>query len=236
MSKQWAEKAVSQLEGETAKISLLGLQVEDLRRVNALAAYWDTLGWAYFRNPDLAAGERYLHAAWILSQDPVVGDHLGKLYESEGKRQQAAHIYELAHATGSDGTEAAKLYKTLTGRDIEDAMSPSLARRHNRTGSMPMWPGEELSRMRTIKLPTITTKSASAEFFVLLSAGPKVEGSQFISGSDELKNAGQSLSSVNFRAEFPDAGPVRIVRRGVLMCGALGCDFTLLLPHNRPID
>jgi len=234
LSKQWAERAVSQIEGETAKITLSGLQVEDLRRVSSLAKYWDTLGWVYFRISDLPNAEKYLHAAWLLGQSSETGDHLGQVYEHEGKRQEAAHMYELAYADVEAGGEAADRYKKLTGNDLSDATTPKLIRRHNRADSTPTWPGEEVSRMRTVKLPTITSKAASGEFFVLFSPGGKVkvEDTKFVSGSESLRNAGPRLAAVKFPVEFPGPGPARIVRRGILTCGVAGCDFTFLLPDT----
>lgn len=230
LSKQWAERAVSELEAETAKITLAGLQVEDLRRVSSLGASWDTLGWVYFRMGDLRAAEKYLHAAWVLSQSSVEGDHLAQVYESEGKRKEAAHIYELAYAEVEAGAEAADRYKKLTGNDLGDATTPKLVRRHSSAASTPSWPGEELSRMRTVKLPTITSKAVSGEFFVLFSPGGKVDDTKFISGSESLKDTGPRLAAMKFPVEFPGPGPARIVRRGILTCGVAGCDFTFLLP------
>ena len=85
--------------------------------------------------------------------------------------------------------------------------------------------------MRSIKLPTITSKNVSAELFVLLSP-TQVEDVKFISGSKDLKNALPRFASVKIPVEFPDPGPGRIVRRGILMCGVAGCEFTLLLPTS----
>jgi len=232
LSKQWAERAVSQLEAETANITLSGLQVEDLRRMSSLAKFWDTLGWVYFHRNELLAAEKYLHAAWVLGQSSVTGDHLGQVYEREGKRSEAGHMYELAYAEDSPSEDAVVRYKKLTGEDLVDATTPKLVHRPNRgTGSMPSWPGEELSRIRSVKLPVIS-KSASGEFFVLVSSGGKVDDTKFISGSESLRNAGPRLASTKFPVEFPDPGPVRIVRRGILTCGVAGCEFTLLLPNS----
>ena len=53
LARQYAEKAVSMIEEESAKVTLSGLQNENLQRVTLLAAAWDTLGWAYFKLGDL---------------------------------------------------------------------------------------------------------------------------------------------------------------------------------------
>ena len=55
----------------------------------ALAAAWDTLGWVHFRTDQFAEAEKYLNAGWNLTQDPVIADHLGQVYEKQGKKHQA---------------------------------------------------------------------------------------------------------------------------------------------------
>jgi hypothetical protein len=54
---------------------------------------------------DLDAAEKYLHAAWDLGLDPVVGDHLAQVYEKRGKHTRAAHAWALALAAIPSGGE-----------------------------------------------------------------------------------------------------------------------------------
>src|SRR5438132_5111828 len=54
-----------------------------MQHTHRLGMYWDTLGWIYFRMGTLDQVEKYLSAAWNLLQDPVIGDHLGQLYEKQ---------------------------------------------------------------------------------------------------------------------------------------------------------
>jgi hypothetical protein len=77
---------------------------------------------------------------------------------------------------------------------------------------------DELNRMRTFKLPRLLPKSASAEFFVLLAPGSEVEDVKFISGSKELEPSAKALRTIDFKAAFPDEGPARLLRRGILSC------------------
>lgn len=39
-----------------------------------------------------------MRSAWLLGQDAVVGEHLGEIYEKQGKNKAAAKVYELALA------------------------------------------------------------------------------------------------------------------------------------------
>ena len=52
------------------------MKVEDLRKINSIAAYWDTLGWVDERISKLDDAEQYLRASWNLTQDGVVAGHL----------------------------------------------------------------------------------------------------------------------------------------------------------------
>ncbi len=97
---------------------------------------------------------------------------------------------------------------------------------------------EDSSTLRTVKLSRLVPGEASAEFFVVLSRAQgtsegKVEEVKFIKGSDELKSADRTLKSAKFSSVFPDDGPTRLVRRGILGCYAYtGCSFVMLYAND----
>jgi tetratricopeptide (TPR) repeat protein len=222
---EYAEKAVREEEEASAKVKLSDLKKEDLAYTSALAAYWDTLGWVYFRMGNLDQAEKYINSAWLLSQSPTVGDHLAQVYEMQHRKESAINTYRLA------------LYQfSLRPRGI----SKSDEEKQSRSRLEHLSPGgasdsrnmiatsDELNRMRTIKLPRLITKSGSAEFFVLLAPGSKVEDAKFISGSEELKSSAKALRPVDFKLRFPDERPARLLRRGILSCFEYsGCSFVL---------
>src|SRR5205085_5178161 len=93
--------------------------------------------------------------------------------------------------------------------------------------------GEELSRMRTVKLPRIISGSASAEFFLLFGPGAKLEAVKFISGSDKLSSAERTIRTAIFPVSYPDNSKARIVRRAILACSPLsGCELVLYNPQT----
>ena len=172
----------------------------------------------------------YLRAAWLLSQNGTVGDHLAQVYEREGKKQEAIHQYQVALATPfGNNDQIRERYKLLTGKNTDGADAPLL--RRNSRGPNILSPGEELNRLRNWKLFTTPHVSGSALFDVVFSPG-KIEDVRYVSGKESFKSMTARLSEVNFVVQFPDADPVRIVRRGILMCGTTGCDFTFLLPDG----
>ena len=102
---EWAEQATEKAESDSDDMEIDELVKEDLTNMVQLSMYWDTLGWVYFRQGQIETAERYISAAWSLGQQPIVGDHLGQVYEKEGKTQAAAHTYALAIAAGQVGRQ-----------------------------------------------------------------------------------------------------------------------------------
>src|SRR5579872_264740 len=219
---EYARRAVMQEEEASKKVDLAHLRIEDLRRTQRLGAYWDTLGWAYYRLGKFDDAEKYLKASWFLSQSSSVGDHLGQLYEEKGDRQAAIHVYKLALGAASN---------VSGGRPV---MPETQARLDKLVGNRPaaMRDRTDLGGMRTVHLGRVVPDNESAVFFLVLAAGPKVENVRFVSGSEKLKSAAGALMSTEFDLPFPDDGPTRIVRRGLLMCfPTTGCSFVLVPPN-----
>jgi tetratricopeptide (TPR) repeat protein len=186
--------------------------------MDSLCNIWDTAGWVYFHQGDLAKAERYIRAAWLLGQGATEADHLGQIYERQGKRQAAVHAYRLALARDSRQDETRARLEKLGSAEVAKGVPP----------------GEELQKLRTTDIPGLTSRKGSAEFFVLFSAG-KVEDAQFITGEEALKDARNAVMKAPFNVPFPDDGPEKIVRRGVLSCSAYtvpNCRFVFFLPAD----
>jgi tetratricopeptide (TPR) repeat protein len=205
----------------TTSIDLATLTIADLRKMPALGAFWDTLGWVHFRLGNKEKAEKYLNAAWKLTQTPVTGDHLGRFYEGIGNKQKAIDFYALTLAVNHAPEETrGRLEALLKSKTLaDDAVRTALG---------------ELGQQRTARLPRIAKGPASAEFFVLFDADSKTAGVKFVSGSENLRGATQALSTA-FDIDFPDDGQdFKLVRRGILDCPVAGasCQFVLLLPNS----
>jgi len=220
LSLEYAKKAVRAEEESTAQMKLADLSEKDLASPSVLSAYWDTLGWAYFKLGELDEAAKYLSAAWTISQNYINADHLGQVYEQEHKKDEAARMYRLALIASP------KLDATKETQERLDRLGASA--NPGRFGNAGR---EELSKLRTVKLPSITSESASAEFFLLFGPGSKLQEIQFVSGSEKLRSADRALSAASFEVPFPDNGPTRLLRRGVLSCSSIsGCTFVLYTP------
>lgn len=218
---EYSQKAVREEEEVSQKVKLSELKIEDLNHTASLASFWDTLGWVLFRMGDLDKAEKYLKAAWILSQNDTIGDHLGQVYEAHHKTDFAVHIYQLALAASQDANLLQETQSRL--QHLGDT---------RQTLRIVAAGGQELSNLRTTKLgPGIS--SATAEFFILFGPGARVEDTKFISGSESLKSASTILRSARFDLPFPDEGPTRLLRRGILACSQYsGCSIVLMNPSD----
>ena len=156
-AQQYAESAVSATTAALRNLSLDRLTQQDLPLVPSLIAYWDTLGWVYFSKGNLDMAEKYVAAAWGLGQHGEVGDHLGQIYEKEGKKDRALQTYELA-ATG--------LRPIPETRERIDALLKSDSKLNGAAKNN----NKSLQSLRTIDLGK-AKETGSADFFVLLSGG-----------------------------------------------------------------
>lgn len=221
MALEYAQKAVRASEETSQKIQLSDLHADDLRTPTELSAYWDTLGWVHFQRGELAQAEKTMRASWELAQLPLVADHLGQIYEKEHKNAEALNMYRMALAAAPASLNASE-------NDV-------LQRIKRLGGTVPAkqlfgtYGSGQVSQTRMTKLPRFTQKPVYGEFFVLFGPGPAVVDSKFISGSDELKNAGAVLKTAKFDIPFPPGSQAHILRRGMLGCyPTSGCSFVFL--------
>lgn len=229
---EYAKKAVHKAEEDSQKITLSDLKIEDVRDIFRLAAYWDTLGWVSEKASDYPLAEKYLRAAWILTQDGVVAGHLCDLYRKTHQTVTAINMCRVA------------LYRLPLSRQLplneykteQDAALDNL--NHLTSHAAPANGIRDSSDFviheRTFKLPRFLPGTESAEFFVLLASDGKgktfkVEDVKFVSGSDKMKLQGKQLKTIVFNFPAPDNVPARFVRRGILGCYEYtGCSFVLL--------
>jgi tetratricopeptide (TPR) repeat protein len=233
---QYAQKAVSDEEEASQDIDLSELKTEDLGYTSSLAAFWDTLGWVYFRIGNLQEAEKYLNSAWTLSQGGVQADHLGQVYEREGKKQAAVRMYQLAlFLFNPFSIQPTARFAAQETRERLDRLQPGTSATDRSVFTQVT---DQVNGLRTIKLPRIVPATSTAEFFLVFTQDPKtssldVADVKFISGSEELKPAGKALLSAPFTFPFPDDGHPNILRRGILSCYVhTGCSFTLINPSD----
>ena len=209
---------------DSGEFERLGPSAFSAMRLVALA--WARMGWAkYLRGENLAAMQ-FLNSAWLLSRSGTVANRLGQVYEKQDQREKARHMYALAAAAGGDdaGDSRARLGKLVADANILKmgaAQSPAV-QKEIAEATM------ELAQSRTVKLNTLTKKTASAKFNLVFDGSSKPERVEFVEGDETLRAAGEKMRENEFPVRFPDASSIKIVRRGVVSCDGAGCGVELM--------
>jgi tetratricopeptide (TPR) repeat protein/transglutaminase-like putative cysteine protease len=226
-AQQYAESAVSATAANLRNIDLTHLNLDNLNDVASISSYWDTLGWVHFEKGDLSAALRFIDAAWRLDQHGEMADHLARVYESQGHKDRAIPVYVQAIAAPHSVPETRARLTLLLGGNakIDDLVAQAKP---------------DLTKLRTIPAGKLAAGNASADFFILISpqgtdgSSTKVDAVRFVSGSEKLRPFAENLRRLDYGTMFPDASPVKLVRRGTLACTAAAddCVFTLAIPED----
>jgi tetratricopeptide (TPR) repeat protein/transglutaminase-like putative cysteine protease len=239
-ARRYAEQAVKTTENESSEVELNSADAMDYRRMSTLAAEWDTLGWVEFRLGNLDSAANYLNASWSLAQYPVIGEHLAEIYEKEGKKQEAVHIYTLSlSALGSHGDPVLRekiiARKNALGGEAKNTTPNGAHPKKGEIVALQNLEANDLTALRTVNVPGIrinpeTTKSA--EFALAFVKGANVE-SKYLNGAEELREATKALAGSALHVVFPDDGPTKILRKGILSCSPYtkSCVFVFYPPE-----
>jgi tetratricopeptide (TPR) repeat protein/transglutaminase-like putative cysteine protease len=200
---KYADAAINAIQTQLRDVKLDSLRFQDLATALFLYEVWDTKGWIAFKRGDLAMAEQYINAAWLATGSGTIGEHLGEVHEKQGMREQAirAYIFSLAGDPPSDSGRA-RLSALGVSKGVDHQVEDA---RH------------EMQRQRTKSLQA--SGQGSAHFYLLISPG-KVEQAKFVKGSDGLKNLAEVVEKTEVGMKFPATAEVRVVRRGVVTCGA----------------
>ena len=221
---QYAESAVTTTAAGLRNVEVSNLEIDDLSEVASLAAYWDTLGWVYFKKGDLDTAEKYIKAAWMVEQHGDIGYHLGMIAEKRGKKEEAIRLYAQSAAATRPATEGRMGVLRWAPNGMVDKLIENAKK--------------DVADYNVINMGQLVPnpKSAShAEFYVVFAPdaarNAQVTDVKFIKGDESLKSASPAFKALKYPLVFPDSAPTKIIRRGALHCGAkAGCTFTMVSP------
>jgi dipeptidyl aminopeptidase/acylaminoacyl peptidase/tetratricopeptide (TPR) repeat protein len=222
-AQKYAESAIAATVLKMQSTSLDHVTNEDVRNTASLAAYWDTFGWIRFQQGKLSEAEKYVKSAWLLYSTGEVCDHLAQIYEKQGRKAEAIHQYELALATANPMPETRGRLASLLGSDNDIDQLTEQAKPH-------------LKEARTIQIKNLHQAEGIAEFWILLSPGPKVRAVKFITGEDELARLSKDIEAVSFPDCFPEATEIQLIRRGRLSCPPASSNCSLLLNSAEAVQ
>ena len=219
---QYAESAVASVAASSRNLTVEHVTTRELDVVRSLSSYWDTLGWVYFAKGDWKRAEAFVSASWALSQHAEVGDHLAQIYEKQGRKSDAVREYAMALGAEKPSPDIRTRLAALAGAGKVD----DLVRTH----------APALVQSRTFTVRTASKAKGAAEIAILTDAAGKAVGVHFIEGSEELRSVADSVKGMTLAPQLPDA-TARIIRRGVLSCGPVGCSLILVLSGDaQPVQ
>ena len=180
----------------------------------SLAAYWDTLGWVYFKRSEVDLAIPYLRASWQFQQEPVVGEHLALAYERQGRSHEAFVVYRtvLASDNASDTVRdrVRALAKAVPPPQSADSQSLALA-------------------ARTVKLSAIGPPRATADVMIVVDATGMVSASTPIVKTPPMEELARRVSGVRLPIVSPDKIPFKLVARAAVSCSEAPVRCSLIL-------
>ena len=217
-AEMYARRAIDQTEGILRGLALEDAGPREMFAVGRLGAYWDTMGWIYYARGDLGKAELYVRAAWLLSNESAIGEHLGQIQQRLGRPADAIQSYALAMNAGPPSQTIRPRLIKLVGSERE------ADRRIDQASSA-------LMAMRTIRLGNLLAADVSGEVQLLIGPGPRVEAVRIASGPSQLQQLTAAIRRVTVTMTFPPDpdNSVKLVRRGVVSCSSPSGNCALVL-------
>ncbi len=218
-AQEYAESALASVTSSLRNVSVEHVSMRDIAGVSALGSYWDTLGWVAYKKGEMEKAKKYIEASWRLSHSAEVADHLGQIYEKEGKREEAIRIYAQSLSAERPLPDTKARLAKLAGNVQKVA---ELQEKHK----------AESQATRTFQLKNPTGKAGKADFFVVLATGSRIAEVKYIYGADDLRPMVAPIKALYYGSVFPDTVPTKVVRRGTLDCKVDACVFVLQVPET----
>ena len=190
----------------------------ELASVAQLGSFWDTLGWIEFRRGNTAAAEPYVRAAWLLLHHTEVGDHLGQIYEAQGKKAAALQTYAMAvNGLVSIGiADARRHLAALVG-------SPGAAERWADSGKA------MLMKQRTVHFAKGADFDGVVQVQLIVNSRRGIEQVRFLGAPQQFSALETKLKVVDLPIIFPDSTPTKLPLLGLVTCSTFTSDCSLVL-------
>jgi tetratricopeptide (TPR) repeat protein len=224
LAESWSQRSIDVVEKELNNSTLPNVQSATWTLVARLAHYWDTMGWIKFQQSNMDAAEKYLHAAWQITDELIVGFHLGRIYEAQGRQNEAAEMYLAALSKvppngtlGDDAKETRKRLADILGGDSQvDARLEQSRKKKSPLGMVSIAnPGGE---------------QGIAQYTVMIDANSKVVELSAVNSDDPLASLSDAVRAARMPQVFPDITLKKLPRLSTLACSGSDqpCTFTLL--------
>jgi tetratricopeptide (TPR) repeat protein len=224
LAEGWSQRSIDVVERELNNTTLSTVQSVTWTLVAKLGHYWDTMGWVKFQQGQLDTAGKYTLAAWQITDDLPISYHLGRIYEAQDRKNEAAEMYLAALSkVPTDGTlsdDAKDSRKKLSELlDSDTQVDARLAEARKRK-----------SPLRMVSIANPGAEGGISQYTVLLNADAKVQELSSTSPDDPLAALNDAVRAAPMPQLFPDSSLKKMPRLGTLSCssGNQQCTFTLL--------
>lgn len=229
MAEKWADTCLTIESVRPHNSSLDHLTPEQLNYASVMAAYWDTRGWIYYLQGDNNNARSYLEAAWSLRAEPTTGYHLGRIYETLGRAEDATKAYAMAVASADLPTRA-----KINLDDVADAKKQLTKLAESDADNRVKQARADLSSRSVILVPNEGAVSAFGDFAVRLSKAAKEIEFRQLNGDKALARFTHSLQAAKLPVSIPESSNVELPLRATLTCHSeqAQCRFAFLSPED----
>jgi transglutaminase-like putative cysteine protease/Flp pilus assembly protein TadD len=212
-----SRKSIAKLEEKSATVSTAEVNSKTFAQANMLIASWDTLGWILYREGKLDAAKQMVSAAWRASMHAEVGEHLAKIYEAMGQKDQAAKAYALAQAA----------LDRNAAPDVRAEITEGLAQ--VKAGAKPGAASAiSLQELRTYKVPRPTGVGGWGTFRLEITTTGVLE-SQQMSGEKQIAGIKKTVDAMKFPELLPPDSKAHLLRSAVVSCSmGTTCEVVLV--------
>ncbi len=225
-------------DAEAKSLQLLPTDIHSLSWARMLAAAWTCRGWADIEAKEAGVAEIYLRPAWRLSQNPISGYQLAHTLEVEGKKAEAAHLYELASVAEADSLvvdalptgedlkgQIAAGYKRVTGKELT-----ATSLNHGQyNGSL----HAELDKEEEIHQLLHSTKLTGSALYIAVFESGQPTRISLLGGDKGFESLVPTLQAHVFQPMLPNGSKARVLREVRVICSPWsGCDAYLIRPND----
>jgi len=227
-AENWSRVSIGVVETELNESSLANVQSQTWALVVKLGQYWDTMGWIKFQQSKMEDAEKYLFAAWQVADDLTIGMHLGRVYETQGRKNDAIEMYLAVlekipanQGLSDDAREARKRLADILGgySQVDDR----LAQAHSKK-----------SPLRTVSIANPSGAQGIAQYTVIIDGNSKIVDLAAMNSDDALAALNDAVRAAAMPQSFPDDTLKKLPRLGTLACNGAEqpCVFTLLSAYS----
>jgi tetratricopeptide (TPR) repeat protein len=204
LAEKYVQTAIDSEVSQLKTTSLDSIVPDDIRSAETLSERWNTLGWIKLQQGDTATAEKYMLAARQSALFIGANNHLGELYEKEGRKADAIHQYELDLILSSrDSATRTRLAALLGGDQNIDKQLDDLRKSH----------GVQLA----LQLPNPEKLDGRAYFYMLFSPGSDTPEIKLGSGDSDPRYQAKLRSQVSQFAP-PEPLNVKLLRSAIVIC------------------